>query len=475
MSNDTGNVRHVGHVDLYNKEMISGWAVCISKPEQIPTVEIVQDGRTIFSLKPLFYSEKVWAHVGLTEAKDLPCVWRLYFPLAQGIAADKEVEIRISGSNQKLYGHNRFSIRSFAPQFDEILTAIRSQSFMDSYYVRDTSRSMRVAARFYWADEIATKVLIAGQELELPDEDGEKGPFGHKMSTIKRAITRDDFPCEARSLHISFAPSSLQSSSYSAKEMHHQLRRLVVPIQAVDDSFFVAPVPPTEFIRRVSGPRASDLSYLVGGATAFWQLDRIARYFCGRGIGEMNRVVDWGVGCGRIARQFLEQPITKTEGTFNFIGYDVDEVNIGWCNENLSGLGHFFCVDRSGGFNLESGSVDFLYGISVMTHLTELDQQHWLDEIARVMKPGAIVVLTTHAEYYFLRSPNSIAIPFLEKFGFFDGIADEAIGSERSSQYRATFQTTAYTKQMWRRSFDIIDVIHGTSAFTQDFIVMKRV
>lgn len=48
----------------------------------------------------------------------------------------------------------------------------------------------------------------------------------------------------------------------------------------------------------------------------------------------------------------------------------------------------------------DSESVDFIYGISIFTHLSEEMHIKWLDELHRVMAKGAILYLTSHGDSF---------------------------------------------------------------------------
>jgi len=226
----------------------------------------------------------------------------------------------------------------------------------------------------------------------------------------------------------------------------------------------------------VSGPASDWVSYLSGGITTFRQLNLLCMVFFNRRITEFNVIADWGVGCGRVFRQFIEDPengYADRNVTSRLLGFDIDKVNVDWCRENLTHVGQVSLLSTKG-FDLDSNSVDLLYGISVMTHLSEINQGLWLREIARVVKPGGAVILTTHGEVSHYQSPSSVALPFIETFGFFDGIPDEAIGKEMNKYYRATYHDRVYLEDTWSLYFDILDVIPAANAFRQDFVVMRR-
>lgn len=46
------------------------------------------------------------------------------------------------------------------------------------------------------------------------------------------------------------------------------------------------------------------------------------------------------------------------------------------------------------------GTFDFIYCLSVFTHLSEAMHHAWLAELLRVLKPGGCILLTLHGDYY---------------------------------------------------------------------------
>jgi len=162
-----------------------------------------------------------------------------------------------------------------------------------------------------------------------------------------------------------------------------------------------------------------------------------------------------------------------TNDTQEVIGIDIDEVNVAWCTEHLRGHGEYR-LGGLAGFDLPDGSVDLLYGISVMTHLSEHHQHLWLREIRRVLRPGGCAILTINGEPKIYLEPQMVSLPFVEKFGFFDGIPDARIGEERDTYYRATYHRRDYLRHNWGEYFEIVDVIPSANAFRQDFVVLRR-
>ena len=112
-------------------------------------------------------------------------------------------------------------------------------------------------------------------------------------------------------------------------------------------------------------------------------------------------VFDFGCGCGRLARQLLQQRNRPRR----YVGIDVHRGMIDWCNRNLSPLDpnfHFFHHDVYAPHAPENslrlaepfpaGDEEFSLVIawSVFTHLLREQAEYYLFEVARILKPGGV-------------------------------------------------------------------------------------
>ena len=142
------------------------------------------------------------------------------------------------------------------------------------------------------------------------------------------------------------------------------------------------PVPDLTNIQRVGG-KMSQTGFLVSGAGWYNVLGDVVRRECGKLLPKEAAILDWGVGCGRIARYFLH------DGYERLSGIDIDQYNVDWCRANLPG-GDF----RRCGFNppteFPANSFDLIYAHSVFTHLSVKDEAAWLAELNRLLLPSGI-------------------------------------------------------------------------------------
>lgn len=115
-----------------------------------------------------------------------------------------------------------------------------------------------------------------------------------------------------------------------------------------------------------------------------------------------SNVLDMGCGLGRVAHTL---PEFLTEGVYT--GIDITKSSIDWCAEKYAPFKNFRFVhaDLSNShynrqdaadaaqyiFPIESGMMDFIWSTSLFTHMRINEIDHYLGEMTRVAKPGAII------------------------------------------------------------------------------------
>jgi SAM-dependent methyltransferase len=76
---------------------------------------------------------------------------------------------------------------------------------------------------------------------------------------------------------------------------------------------------------------------------------------------------------------------------------DVDAEAIGWLRSHSEGI-DARVNPPEGPAPFADGSFDLVCSISIFTHLNERSQRVWLAEVARLLRPGGLAVLTTLGE-----------------------------------------------------------------------------
>jgi len=106
------------------------------------------------------------------------------------------------------------------------------------------------------------------------------------------------------------------------------------------------------------------------------------------------KLLEWGCGPGRLIRHM---PDLLAERTPWVIGTDYNPETIGWCRQQLDGI-DFALNDIAPPLPFVAESFDVIYNFSVFTHLSAEMHDAWMSELLRVLKPGGLLILTTHGD-----------------------------------------------------------------------------
>jgi SAM-dependent methyltransferase len=146
------------------------------------------------------------------------------------------------------------------------------------------------------------------------------------------------------------------------------------------------PIPPLE-MRELVGPTDPAMFDNPAGTPVFGNDIEPELY---------DSVLDFGCGCGRLARQMMQQNPRPR----NYLGLDLHKGMVRWDRENLQPrvegfeFHHHDVYNRS--FNphataptaplpVEDRSISLLLAWSVFTHLTQNQREYYLHEVARVL------------------------------------------------------------------------------------------
>lgn len=227
-----------------------------------------------------------------------------------------------------------------------------------------------------------------------------------------------------------------------------------------------------ENMARVSGPMVTRDLFAASGVNTAYRIDSIVSRHFGKSISEYAKIHDWGIGSGRVALPIKRMIAPKS----HLSGSDVDAFNIEF------GTGHYPDIEFVASpfyppLPYKDGTFDLIYGISVITHLTEGAQFAWLKELRRLVKPGAPVILTVHGEYGIINA--AMHDPFVLTSAASRGISDQMLDMNLGPKlrdkkyYRATFHTRKYIAQEWTEYFDVVAHYSCANVVVQDFVVLR--
>ena len=184
------------------------------------------------------------------------------------------------------------------------------------------------------------------------------------------------------------------------------------------------------------------------------------------------RILDWGCGHGRVIRYFED-----IGADVELHGVDIDPENAAWADQNLPRVTavHGPLMPP---LAYPDNHFDFIFGISVMTHLTMDVQEAWLKELQRVTKPGGIVAVTFSGDTDVAFTSRSLDQAYIDNYiatgrgvdlpsGDLVGVIDDP------SYYKNVKVSAKRVRSFCAPYFEVIDVLECMFGY-QDLAVLKK-
>jgi 2-polyprenyl-3-methyl-5-hydroxy-6-metoxy-1,4-benzoquinol methylase len=230
------------------------------------------------------------------------------------------------------------------------------------------------------------------------------------------------------------------------------------------------PLPDPERMRRVHGDGDPN-AFVSVGYDVFHKLANAAERACpGIWLRPNLQLLDWGCGCGRVARHFASLP------GISISGVDVDADNVSWCQTQLP-FGAWKTIPLRPPTDLGDSTYDVVLGVSVFTHLKEQEQLAWLDELRRVTKPGGLVLVSVLADAAVARERHWPLPIFFhwQRAAYVDGPSGDLNGFiGEADYYRTTYHHRDYIRRVWSHYFDILDIMPAVIGNLQDLVVLRK-
>ena len=215
------------------------------------------------------------------------------------------------------------------------------------------------------------------------------------------------------------------------------------------------PLPPRRLMVRVAG--TGDAAWFLRSGRAGY--DAIAAH---APLAELESVLDFGCGCGRVTRWWND-----FHGAI--AGSDVSGPAIDWCRANLP-FGRFERNALAPPLVFEDESFDLVYALSVFTHLTADLQLAWRDEVRRVLRPGGLLLLTTHGRSYVPRLDED------ERASFERGELVVRWGDVAGTNLCSAYHPEAYLRDTFAAGFAFLELeAEGARGNpTQDLVLLRK-
>ena len=209
------------------------------------------------------------------------------------------------------------------------------------------------------------------------------------------------------------------------------------------------PLPPPELRFRVAGDPGAGRFVRVGAETA----DNLNACLesAGYSLDSFQTILDFGVGCGRTLI-----PLSRRLPKAALYGVDTDPDAIRWCQRNLLKV-----ESRSNAAQppLPFGGdyFDFIYAVSVFTHLGPAMEQQWLAELGRLLRPGGIALFTVYSAAT-IESCGAATMSEVEERGIVFKKSRKLEGFF-PPWYQTCFRTEAYSRQVFGHFLPIIEYL----------------
>lgn len=201
------------------------------------------------------------------------------------------------------------------------------------------------------------------------------------------------------------------------------------------------PIPPDHLIFLTSATRGVEWFLRSGRAAADSIREVMERI--GHPVEELDQILDFGCGCGRVLRNWHDLDGPKLKGC------DYNLRSVQWVSTNLSFV-DVTANDLRPPLPYDSGRFDLVYALSVMTHLTESLQQAWIQELHRVIRPRGFLIITTHGD------GHAAELTTPEQDRYLEGnlvVRDDPFAG---TNICAAYHPEPYVRNVLARNFDVV-------------------
>jgi SAM-dependent methyltransferase len=163
----------------------------------------------------------------------------------------------------------------------------------------------------------------------------------------------------------------------------------------------------------------------------------------GKTVDDIDKWLDFGCGYGRVIR-FLAERVPRER----IFASDVIKEGVRFCQSEFGVQPVHSAADLT---SVELGSYDFIYAISVITHLNERNSSAFLRLLGESLNPGGIAMFTTHGEWSIENVSEYGGEYELRKTKIADAVRDRGIAYVPYSFVREDYGMTWHSREYIER------------------------
>jgi SAM-dependent methyltransferase len=218
------------------------------------------------------------------------------------------------------------------------------------------------------------------------------------------------------------------------------------------------PLPPSQLRYEVIGYTDVDVFLDTGRAQAAVLKEQLRDV-----LEPPARLLDFGVGCGRVARHWRDPGVQVH-------GVDYNRRLVAWVQTHLPSM-YVTENDLAPPLRYPDGFFDAVYAISVLTHWPADLQVKWMREFRRVLRPGGRLVVTTHGA-----SLGASVVSYVlddERAQFAAGELVVRNPRSRGSNLCVTYHPPQWVRAHLLDDFEELSWVATEPAFDQDVWVLR--
>jgi len=245
-------------------------------------------------------------------------------------------------------------------------------------------------------------------------------------------------------------------------------------VEYVSQEGLSTPLPDADLISLVAGHRdiqSFDLSRRASVQVIISVLEQT-----GIDYTNFRSILDFGCGCGRVLAGWEEFLPSET----HLFGCDINPRLVDFCQKNISHAETVRCSYYPP-LPYRDGQFDLIYAASVYTHLSLPAMLQWTGEVARILRPGGVALITFHGSYYHstLAEISKSGSSQLAEKGYYVHLHGSAQDTWQGSNLYATFVSSDFLKNLFV-GFEVLRIFpgisHGPTHFAsyQDTAIFRR-